>query len=94
MAQEEQQQRPITRGRLEAIRRTHLHIANDPDLLVIDRVRYVQDVGDLLAENMRLGEVISLMAEMEVRMSAEQDAQILELVHANDALRAELAVRQ
>lgn len=93
MAQEQQQQHvhPIARGRLEAIRRAYLHIANDPDLLVIGRERYIEDVGDLLAENMRLGEVISLMAEMEVKMSAEQDAQILQLVHTCDQLRAELA---
>jgi len=94
MAQEQQQHaHPITRGRLEAIRRTHLHIANDPDVPLVGHRRYVEDVGDLLAECMRLGEVISLMAEMEVKMSAESDAQILELVHANDRLRAERATR-
>jgi len=95
MAQEQQQHtHPITRGRLDAIRRTYLHIANDAGLRFIDHRRYVEDVGDLLAENARLGEVISLMAEMEVKMSAEQDAQILELVHENDRLRAEFAARK
>jgi len=87
MAQEQPQRtHPITRGRLEAIRRTYLHIANDTGLRFIDHRRYVEDVGDLLAENARLGEVISLMAEMEVKMSAEQDAQILRTQGSADEL--------